>query len=283
MDTNNQIETVKKALELEEFIADTQETLNALSTKCFKNAPPPPVCIQVDRSYPIVKSNLPIDKVKAIVPTLFFWPWILIYYFKIYKKEKLADEERIRNSDEYKAQCAALDLKYDKQQSNNNAKYEEAKKIYDTETMPKYQQELREWTDKHNAEIKDNKKKLDNAESELSDIYNNTNLIPMQYREIPALQYIYDMISSSDYGVKEAIENYDKKVQRDLDMHKISEQQIANQLAYEQNQLSYEQNALLEEQNNIADKARKQANAAAFVGAVQRHNTNKALKNRTKR
>lgn len=220
---------------------------------------------------------------KAIVPTLFFWPWILIYYFKIYKKEKLADEERIRNSDEYKAQCAALDLKYDKQQSNNNAKYEEAKKIYDTETMPKYQQELREWTDKHNAEIKDNKKKLDNAESELSDIYNNTNLIPMQYREIPALQYIYDMISSSDYGVKEAIENYDKKVQRDLDMHKISEQQIANQLAYEQNQLSYEQNALLEEQNNIADKARKQANAAAFVGAVQRHNTNKALKNRTKR
>lgn len=41
MDKNNQIETVKKALELEEFIADTQETLNALSTKCFKNAPPP--------------------------------------------------------------------------------------------------------------------------------------------------------------------------------------------------------------------------------------------------
>lgn len=40
MDKNNQIETVKKALELEEFIADTQETLNALSTKCFKNAPP---------------------------------------------------------------------------------------------------------------------------------------------------------------------------------------------------------------------------------------------------
>ncbi len=278
MDKNNQIETVKKALELEQYIVDKKNTLNTLSTKRFKNAPNPPICVQINRSYPVVKSNLPIDKVKAIVPTLVFWPWILIYYFGIYKKEKLADEERIRNSDEYKAQCAALDLEFDKQQESENKKYKEAKKIFDTETMPKYQQELKEWTDKHNAEINDNKRKLSNAESELSSLYNNTNIIPMQYRDIPALQYIYDMISSSDYDVKEAIESYDKKVQRDLDIHKINEQQIANQLAYEQNQLAYEQNALIDEQNYIADKARKQANAAAFVGAVQRHNTNKSLK-----
>ena len=278
MDKNNQIETVKKALELEQYIVDKKNTLNTLSTKRFKNAPNPPICVQINRSYPVVKSNLPIDKVKAIVPTLIFWPWILIYYFGIYKKEKLADEERIRNSDEYKAQCAALDLEFDKQQESENKKYKEAKMIFDTETMPKYQQELKEWTDKHNAEINDNKRKLSNAESELSSLYNNTNIIPMQYRDIPALQYIYDMISSSDYDVKEAIESYDKKVQRDLDMHKINEQQIANQLAYEQNQLAYEQNALIDEQNYIADKARKQANAAALVGAVQRHNTNKSLK-----
>lgn len=278
MDKNNQIETVKKALELEQYIVDKKNTLNTLSAKRFKNAPNPPVCVQVNRSYPVVKSNLPIDKVKAIVPTLIFWPWILIYYFGIYKKEKLADEERIRNSDEYKAQCAALDLEFDKQQENENRKYKEAKKTFDTVTMPKYQQELKEWTDKHNAEINDNKSKLNNAESELSSLYSNTNIIPMQYRKIPALQYIYDMISSSDYDVKEAIESYDKKLQRDLDMHKINEQQIANQLAYEQNQLAYEQNALIDEQNYIADKARKQANTAAFVGAVQRHNTNKSLK-----
>ena len=56
--------------------------------------------------------------------------------------------------------------------------------IFDTETMPKYQQELKEWTDKHNAEINDNKRKLSNAESELSSLYNNTNIIPMQYRDI---------------------------------------------------------------------------------------------------
>ena len=37
-------------------------------------------------------------------------------------------------------------------------------------------------------------------------------------------------------------------------------------------------NALLDRQNSIAEKARRDANIAAAVGAVQRHNTNKAIK-----
>ena len=37
-------------------------------------------------------------------------------------------------------------------------------------------------------------------------------------------------------------------------------------------------NALLDRQNSIAEKARRDANIAAAVGAVKRHNTNKAIK-----
>ena len=37
-------------------------------------------------------------------------------------------------------------------------------------------------------------------------------------------------------------------------------------------------NALLVRQNSIAEKARRDANIAAAVGAVQRHNTNKTIK-----
>ena len=37
-------------------------------------------------------------------------------------------------------------------------------------------------------------------------------------------------------------------------------------------------NALLDRQNSIAEKARRDANIAAAVGAVQRHNTNKTIK-----
>ena len=49
------------------------------------------------------------------------------------------------------------------------------------------------------------------------------------------------------------------------------EQQQANALAMEQNDL-------LDRQNSIAEKARRDANIAAAVGAVQRHNTNKTIK-----
>ncbi len=35
---------------------------------------------------------------------------------------------------------------------------------------------------------------------------------------------------------------------------------------------------LQEQQNSIAEKARRDANIAAAVGAVQRHNTNKTIK-----
>ena len=86
-----------------------------------------------------------------------------------------------------------------------------------------------------------------------------------------ALQYIYDMISTSDYDVRQAIEYFDKSQQRALEEMRLQEQQQANALAMEQNDL-------LDRQNSIAEKARRDANIAAAVGAVQRHNTNKTIK-----
>ena len=56
-----------------------------------------------------------------------------------------------------------------------------------------------------------------------------------------------------------------------LEEMRLQEQQQANALAMEQNDL-------LDRQNSIAEKARRDANIAAAVGAVQRHNTNKAIK-----
>ena len=52
---------------------------------------------------------------------------------------------------------------------------------------------------------------------------------------------------------------------------RLQEQQQANALAMEQNDL-------LDWQNSIAEKARRDANIAAAVGAVRQHNTNKTIK-----
>ena len=71
--------------------------------------------------------------------------------------------------------------------------------------------------------------------------------------------------------MRQAIEYFDKSQQRALEEMRLQEQQQANALAMEQNDL-------LDRQNSIAEKARRDANIAAAVGAVQRHNTNKAIK-----
>ena len=106
---------------------------------------------------------------------------------------------------------------------------------------------------------------------ELSALYEQTRIVPAQYRDAYALQYIYDMISTSDYDVRQAIDSFDKNEQRRLDIMRLQEQQQANALAMEQNDL-------LDRQNTIAAKARRDANIAAVVGTVQRHNTNKTIK-----
>lgn len=112
---------------------------------------------------------------------------------------------------------------------------------------------------------------LAKLKQELSALYEQTHIVPTQYRDAYALQYIYDMISTSDYDVRQTIDSFDKNEQRRLDIMRLQEQQQANALAMEQNDL-------LDRQNTIAAKARRDANIAAVVGTVQRHNTNKTIK-----
>ena len=121
-------------------------------------------------------------------------------------------------------------------------------------------------------EIEKMEQELAQLKQELSALYEQTRIVPAQYRDAYALQYIYDMISTSDYDVRQAIDSFDKNEQRRLDIMRLQEQQQANALAMEQNDL-------LDRQNTIAAKARRDANIAAVVGTVQRHNTNKTIKN----
>ena len=271
MEKNKQAEILKRVLQLEKQITNKNCSLERLLVEQYTSAPVPPTCKTVVREYPEIIPEVQVDKVKAIVPSLIFWPWFLIYYFGIWSKEKKADIERIRNSEEYKAKCAALDAEFDKQQESFNKEYEEKKRIYDTETLPQYEKALHEWEEQHKEKVDKTRKELHAAQKELHEIYNTTKIVPVQYRNITALQYICDMVSTSDYDVKEAIESYDKKTQRDLNVMQIQAQQTANELAYEQN-------ALLDKQNAIASKARRDANIASAIGAVQHHNTNKTLK-----
>ncbi len=85
-----------------------------------------------------------------------------------------------------------------------------------------------------------------------------------KYHNIAALEYIYSMISSSQYSLKECIDDYEQTMSRNLEEERLRELQYANDLA--------------DEQNRIAEKSRREQNISNVVRGVQHHNTNKMLK-----
>lgn len=286
MTHEEQVQNIKNALESEVLIKNTNAKLNELSAQSFKSKPQPPTPQKAIYNEPQIKPTTKFNWKMALIPTailaILFFPtavvWFFVYYFVIYKKQRNEEIEQIKNSAEYKQQCDDAKAEFEAEQKRLDDEYNKSKAHYDNVTLPQYNKALDEWMAKHNAEIDDTKNTLEKTKADLVAHYEKTKIVPLQYRNITALRYIYDMISSSDYDVRAAIENYDKSRQRSLEAARIAEQQKANQLIDEQNQLAYEQNELLSQQNDIAEKARRDANIASVVSTVQRHNTNKNLK-----
>ncbi len=276
MNNQEQVMAVKKALDLQILIAKTKDNLSNLRQESFQEEPSAPMCEQIEIKYPQIQTTVKFWDIKKLWPTFFFLPWILIYYFTYYKKAKEENIEAIKNSQEYQNQCAAIDAEVQEKQAIANAEYQKKLDEYNNITLPEYQKALNEWTQQHNEKVSTERDILKSATAELSEHYENNKLVPLQYRDTEILQYIYDVISTSDYSVREAIEMYDRERQRRLEDERIYQQQLANQIADEQAQL-------LSEQNAIAEKARRDANIASVVGTVQRHNTNKMLKDAFKK
>lgn len=254
MNKTEQITALKTALDLEESIVDVQTKLRKLRKERFASKPDAPQKPEKKTAkapvHPKPKSDLKlIDHLKTVP----IWLWIvllwtgigvfimLIVKIKEFKQMKSDDTERIKNSDEYKEKCNALDreaaeaqAKYDEEYLCAINEYNKALDEYENITIPKYNNDLAEWETKHNEEIADVEKQLNEVRSALASHYDETRIIPIQYRKIDIIKYLYDMISTSDYDIKEAIDKYDQKVQRDLEAERLYEQQISNQLAREQ-------------------------------------------------
>lgn len=196
---------------------------------------------------------------------------------------------------------AAIDEDLKNQQANFDSQYAKEKEQYDTVVLPKYQAELSAWTTEHDKKIKAVKDKLDADCRAQSELYATTKIIPMQYRDIEALTYLYQLMSTSDYDLKEAVDMYDKELQRQQEAERIRQEgqrvaalQRANALAEEQNYRLGQQNDLLDEQNRflneqnylqheqneIAEKQRADDRRREIETEYHRHQIRKNLKNR---
>lgn len=298
MGHEDQVEAVKKALDLELQVQQAKGTVTSIRFRKFSKAEPkPPVLQKAVYNEPSIQTTVKLDIPRMIGPwligillvilTLFTGLtfliiigqivavlgliWLFYYYFKVYKAQKKASYEQIKESAEYKQLCAQAQEETRKTQQKYDAEYAAAKTEYENVALPNYKKELEAWKDKNAAELCEAEAKLEKLSTELAQHYNETRIVPIQYRNIEALDFVYSMISTSDFDVKHAIEKYDDHINRNLEAAKLRAQQQANEL-------TSQQNALLEDQNKIAQKARRDANIAAVTSTIQQHNLNKSIK-----
>lgn len=196
---------------------------------------------------------------------------ITIGYIMKYREMKKADVERVRNSDEFKAKLKKIDDDYNSLVSAAKEKYEKDLAEWTNDLMPRYEINKVNYEEKKRVDIANCKEAITHDKREIARIYGETKIIPTAYRKLPILEYIEDFMASSNFDVDRAIENYDRDQQRAIDEQRFQQEVYYNQL---QEQMVDAQ----ERANDIADRARRDANRAEFVAAVQRHNTNKNLK-----
>lgn len=201
---------------------------------------------------------------------------ITIGYIMKYREMKKADVERVRNSDEFKAKLKKIDDDYNSLVSAAKEKYEKDLAEWTNDLMPRYEINKVKYEEKKRVDIATCKAAITHDKREIARIYGETKIIPTAYRKLSILEYIEDFIASSNFDVDRAIENYDRDQQRAIDENRFQQEVYYNQL---QEQMVDAQ----ERANDIADRARRDANRAEFVAAVQRHNTNKHLKKMTEK
>jgi hypothetical protein len=217
------LEEIEKALALSVQIANYRRRLEALSAQSFKPRPTEPVKkVLPPPQYPAIKPQVPFWS-SELLPALFFWPWILIYYFGKYQTKLKEETQRIQNTPEYQQQCAVIDEAHRQREAAAEEQYQTAVKHYDEHILPAYEKELAQWTHQHNEEILALKTALEALENELAEHYSSTRVVPLQYRRIDALQYIYDTLESSNYTLEQAINSYEQAIQRQIEEERLEE------------------------------------------------------------
>lgn len=305
------IAMIKQILEDEESLDKLREKEDYEKKQRFpKEKPLKPEREQVTRRYTPVFSQLKPDYIKwcrplivtglmfivamilSAIPPLAIFMALLIFadifliggsviyiiYCRVvtFPKEKKADEERIRNSREYKEECSKLNLEYDKKQEELDKKFKNRMDAFQKESDA-WDKDYHKWQKEKEKSISKIKEEISILESKRNRLYDDLNAIPVHYRKTEIIRYIYHAVSTSDYTIKEAIGLYDRNEQRKIDEARLREQQIYNQLQEEANAYADEMNDLQREANETAAKARRDMNIANAANIYQNHKRNKML------
>ena len=290
MTREEQLSTIKQLRDLTADLEWQQDTLDELERSSFDPPEKPVLKTYTKPAYPEPESSMRFNwrvfnyfwAITALIflgiCKLFDTPIFLLLHIAItigyvmkYREMKKADVERVRNSVDFKAKLKKIDDDYDSLVCAAKKKYEEDMDKWKNDLMPRYELVNAKYEEKKRVDIANCKAAITDDKREISRIYGETKILPTAYRTLPILEYIEEFMTSSNFDVDRAIENYDREQQRCIDEKRFQQEVYYNQL---QEQMVDAQ----ERANDIADRARRDANRDEFVAAVQRHNTNKHLK-----
>ena len=208
-----------------------------------------------------------------IFPISFLW---IPIYISLYFHVKDKDEQAKAKTPEWQAHIAQMNKEAEDLYNQKYAEYQEACKKYES-NLDIWYTEYNKWYNAKTIKLKEISAKVDEYRNRVQRLF-DYNVIPNQFRNYEAVSYIYSVMLSSNYSIKDAIVSYENKLNRDLQQQRIYEQQIQNERLAEQADIMYDQNDLLAEQNEIARKTRRDINLGNLVNIVQNHNRNKLLK-----
>ena len=134
--------------------------------------------------------------------------------------------------------------------------------------MPEYTANKANFAIEKQEKLAEYEEQISANKEALEELYTTSKIVPKQYHEVAALQYLYDLMSTSEYDIKEAIAHFEENKER------VRAEAHRRQVE----RLQEEQAMAAAVAAETAELARRDANRAALVGAVQRHNTNKQLK-----
>ncbi len=293
MSRNEEMIIVENALRLETETKDYKRIYEDIGREQFPSIPQPPAKAVIQKQpYPEIKPR----KFSWIIlilgwiiggvfvsltfgentGTAFCAIWLIGYPIMHVIINKIGMSMQ-RDSSKYQEACRVIDEQYKNQVWYAQNDWNNRMAYYNSTIVPEYNNKRILWDTEHSQRLEGSRIKYQESEAALNKYYAETSAIPLKYHNIEALTYLYDVLKSSQYTLKEAIDDYERHIQQQLDMQKIQAQQQANDIAYQQAQFTAEQNELLDEQNRIAEKTRRDQNVAAAIGIVQRHNLNKKL------
>ena len=215
------IDALKIALDLSTQIADVKKKLAATSARSYLKKPVAPVKQEIPAPvYPEIKVNVPFFTKEKMIKGIFGGGDV----FADHEKEVQAEKDRVRNSPEYQQQCAAIDESYQKRVAFAEEQYRVNLKQYHEVQLAKYEKGFTVWKKWQDGEISSLNAELNRLEKALTSHYETTKIVPTQYRRINALKYIHDVMSSSNYTIAQAIQNYDMAVQRQIERERLEEE-----------------------------------------------------------